>query len=348
MQQKLSNPVELDRNFSVGVTDKCVVDTSRTREIEGRETGRRLYLKIWYPTSGMEPEQKPENLWQQLEDAENVPFLMRLMARFAARKSTCSYPDAPPLASKGNLKIVIYNHGLVSFASENTNLMELLSARGYVVISIEHQDQLNEYRRLFGSQSLEIRKADRITQRDIRKAKGQVRAELSRLFFKNAELTNRIVSERARDTAYVVDALQEVIGPLFPSACLAQSSKRVAVLGFSVGGAVGGEFANTDSRACAVVNLDGGIYGTCQGHQIQQPYLMVYSDQNEGSNSTSLQSTKSVISTVCYPKSKHLNLHDVCSILPWMRWTGIIGSANPRSVLRWRNQVVLDFLERVL
>jgi Platelet-activating factor acetylhydrolase, isoform II len=43
---------------------------------------------------------------------------------------------------------VIYNHALISFASENRSLAEGLASDGFIVLGVEHVEQLAEWQLL--------------------------------------------------------------------------------------------------------------------------------------------------------------------------------------------------------
>ena len=67
-----------------------------------------------------------------------MPGVAKLLLRPAMKVLTSSYHDAPYAPPAGAPRILIYSHGLISFASENSMLMEHLASRGYVVIALQH------------------------------------------------------------------------------------------------------------------------------------------------------------------------------------------------------------------
>ncbi len=115
------------------------------------------------------------------------------------------------------------------------------------------------------------------------------------------------------------------------------------MVGFSLGGAIATEFAASDCRAAAIVNLDGGFFGSQQGELIAAPYLMMYSGESEGMNDALLpKQTRSITG----PLTKHLNYHDISMMMPFLRYAGILGRAHARDFIELRNHEICDFLLR--
>ena len=135
--------------YLVGSSTCELTDSSRASHLLSRDRGRRLLVKCWYPASETARETcRRERLWEQLRVEPNMPGVAKLLLRPAMKVLTNSYCDAPYATRIGAARILIYGHGLVSFASENSRLMEHLASRGYVVIALQHVEQLAEFREL--------------------------------------------------------------------------------------------------------------------------------------------------------------------------------------------------------
>jgi dienelactone hydrolase len=277
-----------------------------TRRLEDPDRGaRRLFLKVWYPADAPAGA-IPELLWAQLRGAGATPWPVRALLGLLRRRS-CSVPGAPQASAAGRGTPVLYNHGLVSFASENTSLAEELASHGHPVVAIEHVDQLAEYR-------------------------GLQRAGTK-------DPIDQLVRERAADTAFVLDRLDSILAAVPGSAAPAEA--RAHLVGFSLGGAVSAELAAHDGRVASVVNLDGGTQGSGRTREVPTPYLMLYSEANEGINDAALPPQAQRLSA---PRTRHLNYHDLAAVLPLLRWTAALGAAQPAQTLRWRNEKVREFL----
>jgi dienelactone hydrolase len=157
-------------------------------------------------------------------------------------RTTETYPGAPLAASAPALPPVLYNHGLISFASENSSLMQELASRGHVVIAIEHVDQLLEWQTLNHRQPpAEKRLAQQLTSQ-VRRAAGAERARLARALSAASSSTRRIVVERAEDTRLVLDTLASTLGTI-PGHVRGPTAAGAHRVGYSIGGAVATEAA---------------------------------------------------------------------------------------------------------
>ena len=317
-----------------------LVDVGRPSNLKSDTTGRRLLMKAWYPADPTPTEK--ELLWGDVREDRRTPPFMRLVLG-CLRTRTSSHDGARFNANVPVSSAVIYNHGLISFASENTSLMEELASHGQTVVSIQHAEQLSELRALSGAQSAEKKKADANLQQRLRSAAPSERAKLALEYYQASSNTNRIVIERSIDTSFVLDRLEDVLAqiPGLPARSIEKSS--VDLIGFSVGGAVSTETAKRDSRARSVVNLDGGMHGTVDATKLRVPYLMMYSSANDGGNDELLPS---IAARLTPADTTHLNYHDVAALLPALRYVRVTGRTNAKSFLAYRNRIVQEFQSR--
>jgi pimeloyl-ACP methyl ester carboxylesterase len=226
-------------------------------------------------------------------------------------------------------------------------LVEHLASHGYLVISLQHKDQLAEFRALQRVQNKDEKQVQVKLEREIKAATGEKRAALSKEYFGIASNTNRIVSARSVDIEFVIKELEALLDAV-PGIVGVSSMEIVGVLGLSLGGAVATEYSkrNGDSASC-VVNMDGGIYGVQLEKPIDKRYLMLYSQQNSGINDQSLAMTDGTeVTRRVIPDTRHLNFHDIAAIYPMLKWLGVIGSANPMAVVEQRNKLISDFVSR--
>ncbi len=324
--------------FAVGSATHRLPDPDRPVHLLSPKQGRKLFLKLWYPA---EPATgvAPEVLWTQLRDPGRTPRMARGMLRLIQR-TTASYPGIP-LAPAPTLSPVVYNHGLVSFASENTSLAQDLASHGRIVIAVEHEDQLPELKTLNRQQPLPEKALARDLTARMRRADAAERAHLAGQLYAAAVNTKRIVLERARDTLFVLDNLASVLGAIPGRRDHATESSCVHLVGYSLGGAVATHLAGRDSRAASVVNIDGGMYGSPDSGALSVPYLMMYSARNEAINDELLPMHATRLTA---PNTSHLNFHDVAGLVPPLRWIRIVGPTDPTAVLRWRNRTIAAFL----
>jgi hypothetical protein len=330
----------------VGTIATELTDAKRTRHVASSDSGRRIFIKLWYPADRSASEHQQERLWEQLREEPNVPAIMKLLLRPAMRVLTNSHIGAPYNVQVGAPQILIYCHGLISFASENTMLMEHLASHGFVVISLQHLDQLAELRALQAAQTKEVKEEQARIEREIKSRQREERPELWGKYFRIASTTNRIVSGRSADIRHAASEIGTVltkVPKIYDSA-----ARIVGAIGLSLGGAVVTEFSKSPgSRLRCVVNLDGGNYGELQDEPVRTPYLMVYSEENKGTNDVALKAVSGVeVARRALPGTKHLNFHDISMVYPVMKWMRAIGSADPAFAIRWRNEVVNEFVCR--
>jgi predicted dienelactone hydrolase len=325
--------------FPVGSVAHRLTDTTRPAHLKSAAAGRKLFLKLWYPAQALSSG-TPERLWDQLRDPSRTPLLVRAALRPLQRRSA-SYPNAPLASDLPTTPIVLYTHGLISFASENTSLMQELASREHVVIAIEHEDQLLEFRALNSEQPRQDKERGRALRAKWRCANPTERAALAPKLYENSNSTDRIVLDRAQDARFVLDHLTSVLEAIPGSAARLVDTLAVHLVGYSVGGAVATRVAADEGRIASVTNIDGGLYGTPDAMSLRVPYLMVYSAGNEGINDALLPPHATKLTA---PKTAHLNFHDIAGMLPLLRWVRALGPTEPVAVLAWRSRVVADFI----
>jgi predicted dienelactone hydrolase len=327
--------------YDVGSILHELVDADRASNLKSDTAGRRLLIKAWYPADPTATAEK-ELLWEQLRQDAQTPAPVRLLLG-CLRKTTSTHRNAPFNSDVPVSRVVVYNHGLISFASENTSLMEELASHGQTVISIQHAEQLVELRALNEAQSAEKKKADAKLGQRLRSAPRSERAKLALEYYRASTNTNRIVVERSIDTSFVLDHLENVLAQIPGLQTHSIERPSAYLVGFSVGGAVSTETAKRDSRACSVINLDGGMHGTLDATGLRVPYLMMYSSANDGGNDQLLPSSAT---RQAPPDTTHLNYHDIAALLPVLRYVRVTGRTDAKSFLAYRNQVVREFQSR--
>ncbi|MBN1237264.1 MAG: hypothetical protein JXB36_02125 [Gammaproteobacteria bacterium] len=335
--------------YLVGSCSHEMRDFGRATHVLDQNPGRELFIKLWYPADRFASETcTVERLWEQLRSEPDIPGFVRLLLRPAMNMATHSYRGAPYSADAGPPRILIYSHGMISFASENTSLMEHLASRGYTVVSLQHKAQLAELRALQRGQSEKEKQEQKALEREIRASADEQKAALWKRYYGIASNTNRIVAGRSADIGFIVEGMESLLAAV-PGLDGASSAKVIGVIGLSLGGAVATEYAKGGGAgASCVVNMDGGIYGTLLDAPIDGQYLMLYSEQNSGTNEAALTvSGTGALSTKAIPGTKHLNFHDIAAIYPLMKWLGIIGPASPQDVIEMRNESVSDFVSKV-
>ena len=336
-----------DGSYHVGSVTHEITDASRASHVASHDLGRRIFVKFWYPASESAPHTgRRELLWEQLRGASDIPGFARLLLRPAMKVTTNSHHGAQYATNVGPARVLIYSHGLISFASENSMLMEHLASYGYVVLALQHLDQLAEFRALQHAQSKEQRQEQAALERRIKTTVREEGAALWRQYFAISSNTNRIVAARAVDVEHAVTVLGTLLEAI-PGFDRVSPAELVGVVGLSLGGAVATEYAKRNAGVGCVVNFDGGIYGEQRDKPVSQRYLMLCSQESDGANALSLQTIDGIeITTKTISGTKHLNFHDIAAVYPMLRWLRVIGSASPIAVISERNRLTSDFVRR--
>lgn len=308
-------------------------------------------MKLWYPASlEQSRDLERDTLWSEFNDPDYFSSLERVFTGYLRSMITHSYKDAPIARMEGEKKVVIYNHALLSTASENTLLMEALASHGYMVISIQHADQRNEYAMLQKSMTPEAMHEEAKNLKDLGTATHLSRADRSalalRVYSANTMLPE-IVKRRAADSAYVLDHLDDILAAVPGDIkTIDIEQNRAAFVGLSLGGAVATEICKTDRRCSAVVNLDGGIFGSNIDAPAGKPYLMLYSERNEGGNDFLKNASDSSFEDHTISGADHFNFHDATIMLPGLKWIGLLGKIDGDKMIAERNRLVRDYLDK--
>ena len=337
-----------DGPFGVGVV-------ATTMSAPGPSGPRRLSVRLWYParvTGGAEEKAVAEALWSELREPAGAAGPLRPLTAYLNRVRTHSVPDAEAAPEAFPAPVVLYHHALVSFAAENTLLMEHLASHGYVMAGVRHLDQRAELAALNAevdaSAAAHVREIGQQLAGELPRPR---RAELSGELYRTNAAIATVVARRTADSRHVLDHLAAVLDLIpgnpggYPGA---GRPVEVAAVGLSLGGAVSTELSKTDPRCVAVANLDGGLFGPHTDEPITVPYLMLYSELTSGGNDLARNAATAEFAETTVTGAKHLDFHDATIVLPLLRWLGQLGRVPPAEMTTTRNTAVRDFLDRIL
>lgn len=332
--------------FAVGSITKELIDHKRPTSLAHTESGRRLFVKIWYPCVEPHPKQRCERLWEQLLSDSSLPWPMRCLSKWVSRYPTSTYTNAKFNPQCDLRSVVVYNHGLIGFASENTAMAEHLVSHGHLLIAVQHLDQLQEFRELESKLSTEEKERNKLLVKKLQSDEIVERQEAAVDFYENAINTNAITSARASDSQFVIDNLDSLLDcECFPQR-RPDKELSLAAIGLSLGGAVSMELAKREPRVVKVVNIDGGNFGESRNLPLTASCSMIYSEPNSNINEQIFSAWKNPIESVTIGGAKHINFHDIALIFPLLlRLLGAVGKSNVKSVIGARNNLLTNFLE---
>jgi predicted dienelactone hydrolase len=311
---------------------------------------RHLTIKAWYPAASSSEPGRRQPLWSEVQDIKGMPAFVRALLAYMKRIKTHSIVDAPMANEAAPHPLLIYNHSLISFASENTLLMEWLASRGYIVLSIRHQEQVAEYTALQKGISKEEKARDRKLTSQLKKVSSrEERARVSLALFDNSTGTSTLVRRRAEDSVFVLANLDQVLAaiPGVRSEDVALGG-RFGALGLSLGGAVTTRLCIADERCLGAANLDGGLFGIDKTQALPGRYLMIYSEDNAGTNDAFADPAKDGYSETVLKDAKHLDLHDAAVVLPGLRWFGMLGAGSGSEKNRRMKETVTAFFDPIM
>jgi predicted dienelactone hydrolase len=344
----------------VGSSSLSLLDESRDNALFGApEQKRELYLQIWYPGELQQDdgEARARTLWQELYRGDRDFFT--LLAGYLRGIETHSYPGIPLSPSQAAYPVIVFSHAIVSFAEQNTLLMEHLASHGYIVVAISHTymsmrvvssdgkaiypalDKVNEASAPFDAAG------DDVTARIARASTPQERAEIHLRRYEQAAELNELMAIWVDDLRFVLDSITASSDPKLQPFSMRIDPDRIGLLGMSFGGGAVTEFCKLDPRCRAALNIDGGTFGQRQRQPLQVPYLaLVREDQR--SLDYLLAASQSDYYDVEVAGARHLDFTDDTLVLPILKWLGMTGSIAATRVVEITNAVSLRFFDAYL
>jgi len=277
-------------SYRVGVTWDAF-STQARGGVQGM-SGRVISLQFWYPADP--PRDAAAMAYMSREASRALAYAWHLpwfVLDHLALVQTHSRTHAPPaaVASKWPVVLVAWS-GLMTGCCA---LAEELASRGYVVAAVGNGDPswspfvfdkcgrvlaLAQGKRYAAGLRRELESAgvgqikDTLLQTQSPRERLTLMQELNR----RRPLDVADVKRCAAEMSLVIDRLHELNRLGFLSARL--DLERVAVVGFSSGGAVAGQVCLKDARVKAGVNLDGFMTGDVIQAPLSRPFLFLHSE----------------------------------------------------------------------
>lgn len=288
---------------AVGVRTFELTDAARTGVLAATaDEPRRLLVRVWYPAQKTPVEQatayfnalEVETTARGFGDALSFPPFLKHLRHVR----TNAYEGAPLPTDARMLPTVIFSHGFLGYASQNSILMEHLASHGYVVYSVQHPydaaptafpggdvlpsdpalkdigetspEARGEYQdaidKAYGADDLDDRLLGQIDLLS-RRARNDERVIVSERVW----LADRLFVHERLESGAVPDSVADVVA--------ASSFERTGQMGMSFGGMVTGLVCLVDDRCAAGVNIDGsGVQHATLAEAMPQPFLMMHSD----------------------------------------------------------------------
>jgi predicted dienelactone hydrolase len=340
--------------YAVGSTSLSLVDASRDNAFFGAPAEQReVYVQVWYPGDIMRPEPRPKTLWEELHRGELDRFTF--FTRYLRAVKTHSYADIPLSSDRTTYPVIVFSHAIVSFAEQNTLLMEHLASHGYVVVGLSHpyasMRALSSQGRAIYPNLAKVNEATaqssavdaELEPRIEQAASTEERAELHVQRFERATAFGELIAIWVDDLEFALDAVPKqraFEGRL--------DVDRVGMLGMSFGGGAITEFCKADARCGAAINMDGGTYGHRQREPLRVPYLALIRSDGPHSLDYLKLASRSDYYELEVAGATHLDFTDDTFALPILRWFGMSGSTGGWRIIEITNAVALEFFDGYL
>ena len=351
-------------NSAVGITQMDFKDMDR-KGVYPCSNGaiREIPVIIYYPGEAAQGKARASYAFPEaLEMMSKSSF--GLISKNVSRMRTCCYQDIPVSTQEKNYPVVFYNHGLSSYAMQNTVLCSDLASSGYIVISIGHPCVSSAVRFTDGR----IIKGDREIYRTFNRAAvvANKKANLMAIakgkysdaevmpavmsYFENVQPVNNDIQVWVDDTGFVACQMEEVNGGIIPSQFKGKLKLElgIAITGHSSGGATAAQACWQDARFVCGINMDGGPYGSYLNKDIKKPFMVLGSPLMENiSRTTYLFNTEDTYMTMI-EKTAHFGFTDALFFARQLAIFGVIGKREMHELREMVFNYHLKFFEKYL
>ncbi len=276
---------------SVGVTwDAFVPPPPSDGEAPAWYLRREVSLQIWYPAApGGDPLPyvPAEGARALARSWSSPPFVLQHFSQV----QTHGHTSAPVAETGGRFPVVLFS--LSGLMIGCTTLAEDLASHGYVVVSVGHRDARwtpfvfdgdgraialdpDDERSRALSRELESDAVEHVKGRILQSPDAARKAQLAQELVRVQPLNTADVRLCAFEISRTLDRLEE-LDRGDGSLAGRLDRERVAVLGFSKGGAVAGQACLQDRRLRAGINMDGFMYGDIATEPLPKPFLFMHS-----------------------------------------------------------------------
>lgn len=352
--------------FLVGTMTYTVIDESRAEtQTDDPNDKRELFLEVWYPAERQKGETipGPKSLWGELYAGkmDRVSFFMNYLRGV----KTHSFQEVPANSADGPYPVIIFNHGLQMFTSQNTLLVEHLASHGFIVVSVAHPyESLRVNLPMAGTVIPEfIRSLENFQEAMtwIKRTSGPVleareemkkvssreeRAQIMLKAIENSEI-NQIVGVWEADNRFVLDHLMSTDAQTLLFHEIMDTS-RIGVMGMSVGGAAATELCKSDNRVKAAINVDGLQYGVRNHEPLKVPFMMLYSEDGVGTNDFLLLNSQNDFHEYYFRNVRHADFTDLTLVWPILRTYGQLGDIPGKRMVQLSNEVIQSFWDHYL
>lgn len=243
-------------SYLMGTSIFHLTDTSRKEIITDEPNDyRELMIQVWYPSkteekSNIAPYIPDERILQLMKDEKYYGLDSATIESWRKLK-TNSVLDAPISNKQKKFPLLLFSHGLGISRINYTMFAEELASFGFIVVTIDHPFS-----------GVTVLPDGRLL---------SISADKRRKNW-SPEVAAQVVEDFANDALYI---LNQLIKGKFAKQ---MDTKRIGMIGHSIGGASALEVCRIDSRFKACANLDGAPFGVIAKQGVTKPTLVLRSN----------------------------------------------------------------------
>lgn len=357
--------VEPGGPYSVGTHLFEVKDNSRG--------GRRLAVHVFYPAE----KGGSGSFMAAMDDriAEAFSKLYKMPSFGSDNPDSHCIIDAPSM--KGSFPVILFSHGAFSYSTQNLSTFEELASNGYIVFTISHTGEAALS--LFPDDSTIEIEDPSILRNSMKVGKEEVKAYAARLeklksalpkeekkavyrqlgdtFYKGFE---KYLNQRIDDFHFLLDEIKRLYSDeSFPVAGRMDLDK-IGMFGHSLGGITTAYLCSeSDTPVRGGINFDAPVITFDERDPVpKKPFAHFYSTETSlpGSGKVDMTGTNDYYceagSAPCFSRtfegSAHYNFSDFNFMPPILRFTPLLGSVDPMTMVKDLNEAVLDFFNYLL
>ena len=354
--------------YAIGTVTYHWVDSSRPELFTTDPNDHReLMAQVWYPAKN-EPAaarapyiQDADAVTPALARLTHLPWFLFTHFRYVTTNSVVSASIADDTSS---YPVLIYLTGLDGFRAVSTFQIEELVSHGYIVVGIDQPGAVAMVRLPDGRQISGLPK-DEIQPLIDQSIEQQPKTPT----LNGSALSNGIIPYFAHDVSFTLDQLA-ALNQADPNRILTGrlDLTRVGTFGVSLGGIVGGEACQRDSRVRACLVMDAPMPTAVVQAGLRQPSMWITRDvetmrlerQRAGgwpedeiqAHQTTMRATFETLQGDGYfvqiPSMFHVNLTDVPSWSPLLSRLGVTGPIDGQRAHRIINAYSVAFFDRHL
>ena len=351
--------------LDVGCTSIYFRDTSRTDVFSTTPKDyRELSVRVWYPAV---TEEHMQSLPYMKEDEAGFMSQFIIGPKFLLSHfnlvETHTYENAPPQAE--SYPVIFYSPS--GDMVQNTTVFQELASHGYIVFSVGHP-YWNAFYYDQNGQAVPFDKNNDYYQAMWEEETSDTVNHVKELITVEQDLDNKRMLQQklnlimplevadiklwAEDLSFLLDQI-ECGDPSFGFLLNLMDESRVGVFGFSKGGAAAGQFAVTDSRCRAGINLSGFMFGDVVDSGLEIPFMILENKEEWCKDCDPIcevlyEDAKSDAFMVRIEGARHGNFSDWSLVGTFLQLSGVIGPIKGSLCLEIQNTYILSFFDRYL